>query len=80
MGMKLDDALAMLDDFHEWEKQFASDGSGIDDAAKTVMAAARKYQKVKELFKKYHVTNMKELDLTSGFENELCEVMADEEK
>ena len=80
MGMKLDDALAMLDDFHEWEKQFASDGSGGDDATKTVMVAARKYQKVKELFKKYHVAKMKEMDLTSGFENELFEVIVDEEK
>lgn len=35
----------------------------------------RKYQKIMELFNMYQVTHMKKLDLTSGFENALCEVI-----
>lgn len=51
MKMKLENALALLEDYQEWEKQYGHDGSGVDDATRTLIEVAKKYQKIEEILK-----------------------------
>ena len=44
MGMTIDKSIALLEDYLEWQKQHGMDGTGIDEATRNLIDAARKYQ------------------------------------
>lgn len=54
------------------------DSDVYDDAIKTADKDLKKLYKIEKLFKKYKVAEAKKMNLTSCFENELCEVMKNE--
>ena len=49
MGMSIDDSIRLLEDYHKYEKQFGTDGSGVDDATNKLLEVAKKYQKIQEI-------------------------------
>lgn len=44
MGMSIDNSIHLLEDYLEWQKLHKMDGTGIDEATRNLIDAARKYQ------------------------------------
>lgn len=49
---KLDKNIALLEDYLEWQKLHNMDGTGIDEATKNLIDAAKKYQKIQEVLER----------------------------
>lgn len=49
IAMTIDDSIRLLEDYHKYEKQFGTDGSGIDNATNKLLEVAKKYQKIQEI-------------------------------
>lgn len=53
MGIMIDNSIHLLEDYHEWKKQFGTDGSGVDDATNKLLEVAKKYQKIEQIVKEW---------------------------
>lgn len=54
MGMTIDNSIAILVDYLEWQKLHEMDGTGIDEATRNLIGVARKYQKIEEVVNNWH--------------------------
>ncbi len=47
--MKLENAIALIEDYLEWGEKYGDGGSGVDDATKTLLEVAKKYEEIKAI-------------------------------
>lgn len=74
MGMTIDNSIAILVDYLEWQKLNKMDGTGIDEATRNLIGVARKFQKIEEIYKNEY-KNYKIGD--RGFSKEVRKVLED---
>ena len=49
MGITIDNSIRLIEDYHEWEKEWGLDGSSMDDATNKLIEVAKKYQKIEQI-------------------------------